>query len=140
MLSLDVSKTIAAPRARVFAAWIDPALVKLWFAPGDMTVGDVSVDAKVGGSYRIVMQGKEGTPTAIGEYKEIVSNEKLVFTWGWEGDPSQPTLVTVTFHDEGKGTRVDLKHERLSTEKSRDSHRHGWIGCLDNLAKAMGAS
>jgi uncharacterized protein YndB with AHSA1/START domain len=139
MLSLDVSKTIAAPRTRVFAAWTDPELVKLWFAPGDMTVGDVKVDARVGGSYRIVMQGADMTPTAVGEYKEIVTNERLVFSWQWEGDPSQPTLVTVTFHDVEGGTRVDLKHERLSSEESRARHEHGWIGCLENLAKKIAA-
>lgn len=137
MPSLEVSKTIAAPRAQVFAAWIDPEFMKMWFAPGDMTVGDVQVDAKVGGSYRIVMQGGGITPTAIGEYKEIVANQKLVFTWKWEGDPGQPTLVTVSFHDDGGGTRIDLKHERLPSEESRARHEHGWIGCLDNLAKKI---
>jgi uncharacterized protein YndB with AHSA1/START domain len=137
MLSLDVSKTVAAPRARVFAAWTDPELVKLWFAPGDMTVGDVSIDAKVGGRFRIVMQGADMTPTAIGEYKEIVANEKLVFSWAWESDPSQPTIVTVTFHDHGSGTRIELIHERLPSKESRDRHEHGWIGCLGNLAKKI---
>jgi uncharacterized protein YndB with AHSA1/START domain len=139
VISLDVSKIIAAPRVRVFAAWTDPELVKLWFAPGEMTVADASIDAKVGGSYRIVMQGPDMTPTAVGEYREIIANEKLVFSWQWEGDPSQPTLVTVTFHDAGNGTRVDIKHERFPSEESRTRHEHGWIGCLENLAKKLTA-
>jgi uncharacterized protein YndB with AHSA1/START domain len=139
MISLEISKVIAAPRAHVFAAWIDPDLVKLWFAPGEMVVAAADVEAKVGGNYRIVMKGqnRDTTPTAVGTYQEIIPNERLVFTWRWDGDPSQPTLVTVTFHDVSGGTRVDLKHERFTSEETCKSHERGWIGCLDNLAKKI---
>ena len=34
---LDMTRRIAAPRAKVFAAWTTPELMKQWFAPRPWT-------------------------------------------------------------------------------------------------------
>ena len=138
-LSLETSVTINAARARVFAAWTKPEIIRQWFAPGPMTVAAAHADPRPGGTYSIAMKGEEGSPTVIGEYQDVVANERLVFTWGWEGDPSPATLVTVTFKDAKTGTEVTLKHERFTDEKSRDMHKQGWDGCLANLTRQLAA-
>jgi uncharacterized protein YndB with AHSA1/START domain len=135
--SLETSITIKAPRAKVFAAWTKPELMRNWFAPGPMTVASVSADPRPGGKYSITMQGKDASPTVTGEYQEVVTNEKLVFTWGWEGDPSQKTLVTILFRDTKEGTEVALKHKRFADVAARDKHRQGWDGCLAKLDQAL---
>ena len=86
-----------------------------------------------------IVKGEDGSPTALGEYREVVDGEKLVFTWSWEGDPSEPTLVTVEFRDAKGGTEVALKHERFTAAESRDRHLHGWDACLANLQKKIAA-
>jgi uncharacterized protein YndB with AHSA1/START domain len=92
-----------------------------------------------GGKFRIVMQGEKDSPTAVGEYRDVVANEKLVFTWVWEGDPSQPTLVTVTFADRDDGTEVVLVHERFPNAETCEHHRMGWQGIMDKLPAMFAA-
>jgi uncharacterized protein YndB with AHSA1/START domain len=131
--SLRIASTIRAPRAKVFAAWTTPEILAQWFAPGARSPRPELLDTRPGGKYRIVMQGAEDAPTAVGEYRDVITNEKLVFTWGWEGDPSQPTLVTVTFADNGEGTDVVLVHERFPTAETCEHHRMGWQAIMDKM-------
>ena len=47
--------------------------------------GRVAADARVGGRYRIEMRRPSGEAHDVGGvYREIVPNEKLVFTWAWD--------------------------------------------------------
>jgi len=139
-VALETSIIVNAPRPRVFAAWTTPELMKKWFAPGAMTVPAVEADARPGGTYSITMKGENSSPTVAGEYQEVVQDEKLVFTWGWQGDASAKTLVTVLFRDAKGGTEVLLKHERFASPESRDRHLQGWDGCLANLATRIGVA
>ena len=135
---LQVKKFIKAKRDKVFEAWTRPELMKKWYAPGEMTVPSASSDLRVGGTYQIEMKGnmngKNINPTVGGRYTKIVPNELVVFTWSWQGDPSPETIVTVELKDVNGGTEVTLTHERFASTESRNSHEHGWMGCLENLA------
>ena len=131
--SLRISSTIKAPRTKVYAAWTTPDILAKWFAPGPRTPLAEILDVRPGGGFRIVMKGEEDAPTAVGEYQDVVPGEKLVFTWGWDGDPSQPTLVTVTFRDVSGGTEVTLLHERFASAETCDHHRMGWQAIMDKL-------
>lgn len=135
---LQLTKFIKAPRARVFEAWIKPEVMKLWFAPGAMTVPSAETDPRVGGKYRLQMQDGAEIHTAYGVYREIVPNEKLVLTWGWEGKGLHDSLLTLEFRDKDGGTELILTHERFVTTEQTKQHTKGWIGCLDNLAARIG--
>lgn len=139
-VALETSIIVKAPRARVFAAWTTPELMKKWFAPGAMTVPSCQADPRPCGTYMITMKGEDKNPTVRGEYREVVQDEKLVFTWGWDGDAVDQTLVTVHFRDAKGGTEVHLKHERFASPESRDMHLQGWNGCLANLSARLGAA
>jgi uncharacterized protein YndB with AHSA1/START domain len=138
-ISLKMTRFIKAKRKKVFAAWTKPEIMKTWYAPGSMKVPNATVDFRVGGEYRVEMQGEmEGEPqlfTVSGTYREIVPDESITFTWGWLGDPSPQTLVSVSFKDVEGGTEVTLTHARFTDNASRDKHQEGWQGCLENLAK-----
>ncbi len=74
-----------------------------------------------------------------GVYREVVANEKLVFTWAWKvAPPDEPheLLVTVLLKPDGAGTVLTLTHERLFDEESRAGHEQGWIGAFDKLGDA----
>ncbi len=137
---LQLTEFIAASREKVYKAWTDPEWLSRWFAPGEMTVPLAEVDARVGGQYRIQMKNSKDdeTFTTRGEYQELVPNEKLVFTWGWEGPDRHESLVTVELRDKDSGTEMVLIHERLANAESAKSHTEGWQGCLANLAGRIG--
>jgi uncharacterized protein YndB with AHSA1/START domain len=140
-ITLQVKKTVKASRQRVFEAWTNSELMKKWFAPGAMVVPSASTDFRVGGLYKVEMKGQmngqDVNPTVGGTYKKIIPNELISFTWGWAGDPSPETLVTVSLKDVDGGTEVTITHERFASIEARDKHQHGWTGCLENLAKFL---
>jgi uncharacterized protein YndB with AHSA1/START domain len=140
-IKLQLKKVIKATRKQAFDAWTKPELMKQWYAPGAMKTPNATSDLKIDGGYSVEMKGEMNgeivNPTASGVYKKIIPNELISFTWGWKGDPSPATLVTVEFKDVAGGTEVTLTHERFVDTKSRDSHQHGWVGCLESLAKFL---
>ena len=138
-VTLRLARTFAASRDRVFRAWTEPAALKRWFAPGDLTTPVAEVDLRVGGQYRVHMQAPDGTMHQLrGTYRQIDPPRKLVFTWSWETHAgATETLVTVEFFDRGGSTEVVLTHERLPSADERDRHEHGWDGCLTKLAREL---
>ncbi len=80
-----IRRVINAPREDVFAAWTDPAILAKWFGPPEVTVAQAEIDARVGGTYRIVMRGDSGAINDnYGTYQEVLFPERLVFTWNIE--------------------------------------------------------
>jgi uncharacterized protein YndB with AHSA1/START domain len=113
--------------------------MKRWFAPSDdFAVPVVEADVRVGGRYRIVMHSPDGEEHDVrGEYREIVPNEKLVFTWAWRSTPERESLVTVRLRPAGAGTELTVTHEQFFDAEARDKHRQGWEGCLGRLERAF---
>ena len=66
MYSLTISQEFNASVETFFNAWTTPEVISQWFAPGNMTVPEASVDFKVGGAYRLVMQNQEGEQFIVG--------------------------------------------------------------------------
>lgn len=134
--SLTIKRRLKASPAKVFAAWTDPEKVKRWMGPGEIKVVHAENDARVGGRYRWLMKTPVGEDHDVGGvYREVVPNEKLVFTWAWKTTPERESLVTVSFKPDGDGTLLTLIHEQFADEESRDGHQAGWNGALDKLEK-----
>ena len=92
------------------------------------------LDPRPGGVYR-VMAG--GVHQAAGEYVEVVPNERVVFTFGWD-EPDHPipagsTRVEIQLIPEGDKTRVRLVHSGLPADAISD-HTGGWDHYLARLA------
>ena len=56
--------------------------------------------------------------TSAASYREVVANEKLVFTWAWKTTPERESLVTVLLKPDGDGTLLTLTHEQFADEDS----------------------
>ena len=133
-LSLIVERTFPAAREKVFRAWIDPALMLKWFAPVGMTPFGIEADARVGGNYRIGMRERDGSTVIVtGTYLEVTPPTRLVFTWAWQSDPGDSSVVTVEFIERQNATHIVLTHTRITDPAHVESHRYGWEGCLDHL-------
>lgn len=140
---LVMTRDIAAPRERVFAAWTDVRQASRWWAPRDFTPLSCEMDVRPGGAWRRRMRAPDGAVvTKHGIYREVVAPERLVFTYTTEGasgiDPE--TLVTVTFADLGGRTRLTLRHTAFETEAARINHQGGWTSCLDRFAAFIAAN
>jgi uncharacterized protein YndB with AHSA1/START domain len=133
--SLTLKRRFNAPPAKVFAAFTDPQTIARWFGPEGVEKVNAESDLRVGGRYRIVMHMGGEAHDVSGAYREIVPNEKLVYTWAWKSTPERESLVTITFKPDGAGTLLTLAHEQFVDADARDRHQHGWTGALDKLEK-----
>ncbi len=131
--SLTIKRRLSAPPQKVYAAWTDPQKLAQWMGPSGTQRVEASCDLRVGGRYAIKMAMSDDEHNVSGVYREIVPNERLVFTWAWRSTPERESLVTVTFRKDGDGTVMTLLHEQFFDEKARDDHNRGWLGTVDKL-------
>ena len=96
---------------------------------------DAVIDPRPGGRYEVLIAGQFQSG---GEFVELVPNEKVVFTFGWDvpGNPITPgsTTVEITLHPEGGKTRLRLRHTDLPDDDAATAHRHGWTHYTARLA------
>jgi uncharacterized protein YndB with AHSA1/START domain len=136
---LVVTRVIDAPRQLVFKAWTQPEHIARWWGPHGFTTIHCEMDIRVGGAYRVGMRSPQGTERwKRGVYREIVEPERIVFTFAWENPgadvPHNELLTTVTFDEEGSGTRLTLRQTPFSSAALRDSHNAGWTSTFERFA------
>jgi uncharacterized protein YndB with AHSA1/START domain len=134
--SLVLRRVFAAPRERVFRAWIEPAALERWFRPKGMAVTVRALDARAGGSFRF--EAENGS-AIFGVYLRVERPEKLVFTYSGDAIQGQETVVTLDFLDRGPVTEVVLTHDGLSADL-RALFAGGWPSVLDALASTLSHS
>ena len=109
--------------------------------PGEVKALRVESDPRPGGRYRWLMQAPDGEEHDVsGVYREVIPNEKLVFTWAWKSTPERESLVTLTFKRDGDGTLHDAACTSSSSTRTRaTATRHGWNSAMDKLDKYLTA-
>jgi uncharacterized protein YndB with AHSA1/START domain len=139
---LVLTRVIDAPREKLFRAWIEPELLKQWFAPLPYTTPVAELDVRPGGANLIVMRGPDGVDMPNrGVYLEVVKNERIVFTnaytKAWE--PSEKPFMTVmlTFEDQGGKTKYTalVRHWTVADREKHEKmgFHQGWGQCADQL-------
>jgi uncharacterized protein YndB with AHSA1/START domain len=106
---IAMTRAFEAPRRLVFDAWTKPELIKRWLGVfGGWSMAVCEVDLKVGGKYRFVWRGPDGSSMGMGGvYREVVPGERLVATekfdepW-YEGE----AVDTTVFVEQGGKTTV----------------------------------
>lgn len=125
---LDLEIKIHASPEVVFDHLIDPGKLVRWQGEA------AEFDARPGGSYRLTIFGDT---IASGEVLELEPPNRLVMTWGWEGNEAIPpgsTKVEYTLTADGEYTLVRVLHSGLPTPASVEQHREGWTHYLERLA------
>jgi uncharacterized protein YndB with AHSA1/START domain len=129
-LPLEREVRVEAPPEVVFKFFVDPDHMVRWKGV------EATLDPRPGGIYRVNVTG---THVVRGEYVEVVPNERVVFTWGWEdeGNPVPPgaSTVEVTLVPDGRVTIVRLRHLGLPGGPD-DLHAHGWEHYMARLVVA----
>jgi len=144
---VNITRVFDAPRALVFKLWTDPKYVEKWWGPKGFINPVCNLDAKVGGSIRIIMQAPDGAkyPTR-GFFKEIIEPEKLVFSSIKEdeyGNAQLEVVNTAIFTEENGKTKLIFKAEVImSTPEacgSVEGMNEGWNQSIDRLAETIEA-
>lgn len=136
--SLTLRRHLKAAPDRVFRAWTVPEKMVRWWGTDGGPTKLAETDLQVGGAFRIGFHSSDGTYNEVGGvYREIVANERLVFTWAWHTTPERQSRVTIGLQPEGEGTMLTLTHDMFVDEKARDDHRRGWTMALDRLEGVM---
>src|SRR3954454_9131463 len=83
--SLTFKRRLNAPPAKVYAAWTDPQKMIHWFGRSDAKPHSfqAAVDARICGRFRISCSTSDEYYEVGGVYREVVPNERLVFSWAW---------------------------------------------------------
>ncbi len=134
--TLTVRREIAAPAQELFDAWLDPESIAVWMRPGGSTRSKATVDARVGGTYEIIMYTDSGPIPHRGIYQEIDRPRRLVFTWNSQYAGEHGSLVTVEFRPMRGATEIILTHERLPSEEMVKAHTKGWTDILELLDRS----
>ena len=133
--SLTLKRRLTAAPEKVYAAWADPQKLVQWFGPASVKEDSVQVeiDLRVGGRYRISFDANGQYNQVGGVYREVVPNERLVFTWAWHSTPERESLVTISMKAEGGGTLLTFHHAQFVDAVARDNHERGWTEFLAKL-------
>lgn len=123
---IEVVREFDAPRQLVFRAFTEPDLIRRWWGGRRGNVTTAESDLRVGGSYRYATRVKEGFEEEFeaafqevafrGTFKEVVADERLVYTEVFEAQPQEEALTTVTFEEQDGRTTVRMLIEMGSTE------------------------
>ena len=139
--SLTLTRRLGARPEKVYAAWTQPEQLAQWFGPSTVKPGSLSadIDLRVGGRYRISFTNDKGEYFEVGGvYREVVPNERLVFSWVWHSTPERESLVTVQLKPDGAGTLLVFNHAQFFDEAARDNHARGWAELLTKLESLVG--
>jgi uncharacterized protein YndB with AHSA1/START domain len=117
-----ITRVFDAPRHLLYKAWTTPELIKRWWSGDRGEVTLVEVDLQVGGMWRYVMVANGGFEVAFhGEYREIVTNERIVSTEVFEMMPDEAAVNTYTFTEHDGRTTLSILVSHTS-QAIRDAH------------------
>lgn len=136
--TLNFHRVLRAPPSRVYKAFLDPAALCKWIAPAGYTCTVHSLDAHVGGSFKMSFtEFDSGSSNAFGgEYLELVPSEKLRYTDKFD-DPSLKgdIIVTVLLKEVSCGTDMTITQAGVPDIIPKEMCHLGWQDSLKQLAQ-----
>jgi|SRR3954468_20274296 uncharacterized protein YndB with AHSA1/START domain len=134
--SLTLRRRLHALPALVYKAWTEPEQIMRWFGPEGAEMLSAKTDVRVGGRFHMAFRTPDGEEHNVsGVYREVIANERLVFTWAWRTMPDRESQVTISLERDRDATLLTLLHQQLFDEAACDGHRAGWSGALDKLER-----
>ena len=136
---VELEHRVPAPPETVFEYFTDPDKYKRWKGL------EAELDPRPGGTYRVTMRPQVWVS---GEYVVVEPPHRLLMTWGFETSLDLPlgmnevtpgsSTVEFTFHADGDGTIIRVRHMKLPSEEARTVHTFGWNNYLSRLEAVLG--
>lgn len=138
--TVRLHRVLKAPAEHVYRAFLEPAAMAKWLPPHGF-VGHVhSLDARVGGSYRMSFTNfRTGQTHAFGgTYLELVPGERIRYTDRFE-DPGLPgeMRATVSLRPVMCGTELSIVQEGIPPMIPAEMCYLGWQESLEQLARLV---
>ena len=134
--TIKLHRVLRAPPARVYKAFLDPAAMCKWLPPHGF-VGTVhSMDAKVGGGYKMSFTnlGTGQSHSFGGKYVELRPGELIRYTDKFD-DPNLPgeMSVTISLKSVSCGTELSIVQEGVPAVIPAEMCYLGWQESLSLL-------
>ncbi|AQW55337.1 SRPBCC domain-containing protein [Streptomyces violaceusniger] len=128
---ITVTRDLDAPRETVWRVWTEPEYFARWFGAAPESV---ALDVRPGGAWKADIATPGGEMPMRGVYREVVGQERLV----WTLDLPQGVMeMTATFTELGDGrTRVVLRQPAPPQEQCAQAEE-GAAQLLDSFAKVL---
>jgi uncharacterized protein YndB with AHSA1/START domain len=120
-LEIRMTRSFNAPRALVFEAMSKREHMERWWGPRKYETIIDKLDFRPGGAWRFINRDRDtGEEFAFrGEFREIVPNEKISWTFEWEGLPGHISVDTMTL-EEVDGRTTVTANSVFDSKEDRD--------------------
>jgi uncharacterized protein YndB with AHSA1/START domain len=140
--TVQLHRVLRAPPERIYRAFLDPDAMVKWLPPHGFTGKVHSLDAKVGGTYKMSFTNfATGQSHSFGgEYLELVPNERIRNTDKFD-DPNLPGEMQTTVHLKpvSTGTELSIVQESIPDAIPPAACYLGWQESLTLLAQLVEA-
>jgi uncharacterized protein YndB with AHSA1/START domain len=117
---IKMTRVFDAPKRLVFLAHSKAEHMKRWWGPRSLEITQCDIDFRVGGKWRIVHRDAQGTEYGLkGEFKEIVQDKKITWTFEFDGMPGHVSVETLTL-DEKDGKTTLTAISKYDSKEDRD--------------------
>ena len=134
--TVHFQRVLRAPAERVYRAFVDPEAMVKWLPPHGFTGKVHSMDARVGGQYRMSFTNLSNGQTHAwsGSFVEMAPAQRLVHKDTFD-DPNLPgeMVTTVTFTPVSVGTEVQIEQSGIPDPISAEACCLGWQESLTLL-------
>lgn len=132
---IKVERVFNAPRAKVWRAYSDPEWLVQWWGRGNK-LNIERYEFVKGGHYRFIEHKDGKTHGFEGRFMEIMSPERIMMTFEWDGLPGYSIREEIRFEDLGEQTRVVATMLFMNTDE-RDGMLHS--GMEGGMAESYAA-
>jgi len=140
--TVRLHRVLTAPPERIYRAFLDPAAMCKWLPPHGFTGHMHSMDARVGGGYRMTFTNfSSGNSHSFGgTFVELVPNERIRHTDKFD-DPNLPgeMQTTIVLRKVSVGTEVEIVQEGIPAVIPTEACYLGWQESLTLLAQLVQA-
>jgi uncharacterized protein YndB with AHSA1/START domain len=138
---IKMVRVFDAPRAMVFDAFTKCEYLRRWFGPRGFTLTVCEGDFAVGGGWRFVVRGPDGTEMGMrGKIREMQPPERLVHVETFDDYPGEALVTTTFVESRGKTTvTINLLYESKQIRDAvvQSGMEHGAAESYDRLAELL---
>lgn len=140
----ELNRYLDAAPDLVFSAFADRALVSRWLRPDpEVRLEVLGFDFRIGGAYRFAYHVPDGAIMQVnGMFRAIERPSQIVFSWNIEPPDEHAGLqseVRISIAPDGEGSRLRVRHIKLTQGGAPERHAEGWRGAAELLSALLKA-